>query len=94
MLVDANLLLYASLEDFPQHEAAGDWLDTQLNGPRRVGLPWPALLAFMRITTNARLFTSPLSTEAAWGRSAAGAPAAASGFRRPRSVARRSWATC
>lgn len=67
MLVDANLLLYASLEDFPQHEAAREWLDEQLNGPRRVGLPWPALLAFMRITTNSRLFTSPLRTEAAWG---------------------------
>jgi len=66
MLVDANLLLYASLEDFPQHEAAREWLDTGLNGPRRVGLPWPALLAFVRITTNPRLFTSPLSTETAW----------------------------
>jgi toxin-antitoxin system PIN domain toxin len=66
MLVDANLLLYASLEDFPQHAAAREWLDAQLNGPRRVGLPWPALLAFVRITTNPRLFASPLSTEAAW----------------------------
>jgi predicted nucleic acid-binding protein len=60
--MDANLSLYASLEDFPQHEAARAWLDVQMNGPRRVGLPWPALLAFVRITTNARLFTSPLST--------------------------------
>ena len=66
MLVDANLLLSASLEDFPRHKAAREWLDEQLNGPRRVGLPWPALLAFVRITTNSRLFTSPLSTEAAW----------------------------
>jgi toxin-antitoxin system PIN domain toxin len=66
MLVDANLLLYAALEDFTQHRAAREWLDSQLNGPRRVGLPWPALLAFVRITTNARLFTSPLSTATAW----------------------------
>ena len=66
MLVDANLLLYAALEDFPQHRAAREWLDLQLNGPRRVGLPWPALLAFVRITTNGRLFTSPLSTATAW----------------------------
>jgi toxin-antitoxin system PIN domain toxin len=29
-------------------------------------LPWPALLAFVRITTNSRLFTSPLSTQASW----------------------------
>ncbi len=66
MLVDANLLIYASLEDFPQHAAAKGWLDAQLNGPRRVGLPWPSLLAFVRITTNPRLFDSPLSTESAW----------------------------
>jgi toxin-antitoxin system PIN domain toxin len=66
MLVDANLLLYASLEDFPQHAAAKGWLDGQLNGPRRLGLPWPALLAFLRITTNHRLFERPLSTAAAW----------------------------
>lgn len=66
MLVDANLLLYASLDDFPQHAAARYWLDTQLNGPRRVGLPWPSLLAFLRITTNPRLFDSPLGAETAW----------------------------
>jgi hypothetical protein len=29
-------------------------------------MPWPVLLAFLRITTNPRLFDSPLSTEAAW----------------------------
>jgi predicted nucleic acid-binding protein len=27
MLIDANLLLYASLEDFPQHAAARQWLE-------------------------------------------------------------------
>lgn len=66
MLLDANLLLYASLVDFPQHDTARRWLDAQMNGPRRVGLPWPVLLAVVRITTNSRLFTSPLSTGAAW----------------------------
>lgn len=29
-------------------------------------MPWPVLLAFLRITTNPRLFDSLLSTEAAW----------------------------
>lgn len=66
MLIDANLLLYASLEDFPQHESTKRWLDTQLNGPRRVGIPWPTLLAFLRITTNPRLFERPLPTGLAW----------------------------
>jgi toxin-antitoxin system PIN domain toxin len=66
MLIDANLLLYASLEDFPQHQAAKAWLDPLLGGPRRIGLPWPSLLAFVRITTNPRLFERPLATDLAW----------------------------
>ena len=39
ILVDANLLLYAVVSDYPEHAAAHDWLDGRLNGPARVGLP-------------------------------------------------------
>ena len=56
ILVDANLLIYASAADSPRHAAAKEWLDERLNGPARVGLPWPSLLAFMRIVANLRLF--------------------------------------
>ena len=56
ILVDANLLVYASAPKTPQHTAARDWLDECLNGTARVGLPWPSLLAFMRIVSNPRLF--------------------------------------
>jgi toxin-antitoxin system PIN domain toxin len=56
ILVDANLLIYASAPETAQHAAAKDWLDGCLNGPSRVGLPWPSLLAFMRIVSNPRLF--------------------------------------
>ncbi len=56
ILVDANLLIYASAAEMPQHEAARKWLDEQINGTARVGLPWPSLLAFMRIVSNPRLF--------------------------------------
>ena len=66
MLIDANLLLYAVVSDYPQHKQAKQWLEEQLNGPRRVGIPWPNLLAFVRITTNPRIFTSPLSIRDAW----------------------------
>ena len=64
ILVDANLLLYAKISDYPQHQAAHDWFDGRLNGSARVGLPWPSLLAFLRITTNPRLFERPLSVSA------------------------------
>jgi uncharacterized protein len=66
ILVDANLLLYAALSRFPQHEAARDWLDARLNGPTKVGLPWPSLLAFLRIATNARIFERPMTVANAW----------------------------
>ena len=66
MLIDANLLLYAVISDYPQHELAKPWLEQQLNSPIRIALPWPSLLAFVRIATNPRLFTSPMSVEAAW----------------------------
>ena len=67
MLVDVNLLIYAHDTDAPNHRAARDWWDEQLNGVQRIGLPWPTLLAFQRIMTNPRLFRSPMSPAESWG---------------------------
>ena len=66
ILVDANLLLYAHVSAFEQHKAARGWLDSQLNGTTRVGLPWPSLLAFLRIVTNPRVFQRPEPVHTAW----------------------------
>jgi uncharacterized protein len=68
ILVDANLLLYAVVSDYPQHAAAHAWLDARLNDYPRVALPWPSLLAFLRISTNPRLFSNPFSMADAWRR--------------------------
>jgi uncharacterized protein len=68
MLLDANLLLYAVNERAPEHEAAAVWLTEQLNGSRRVGLPWQTLGAFMRISTHPRAFERPLPPATAWER--------------------------
>ena len=46
--VDVNLLLYSSVERFREHGAAKDWLDRQLNGSGPVGLPWAAILGYLR----------------------------------------------
>jgi uncharacterized protein len=67
ILIDANLLLYAKVVNYPQHRRAHGWLEARLNAPGRVGLPWPSLLAFLRIITNPRLFETPLSMAQAWG---------------------------
>ena len=66
ILVDANLLLYAHIEGFPQHHAARDWLDGRINGGAPVGLPWESLVAFLRLVTNPRIFETPESPLSAW----------------------------
>ncbi len=68
MIVDANVLLYAEDSSSPHHEAARAWLVDALNGPTRIGLPWPSLLAFLRIRTHPRVYDSPLSPADAWAR--------------------------
>ena len=60
-LVDANVLLYAVNRDAPQHASARDWLDEALSGGARVAFCWVALLAFLRLSTNERIFDEPLS---------------------------------
>ncbi len=66
ILVDANLLVYAHVGSMPQHARAREWLDGRLNGAAPVGLPWPSLLGFLRLTTNPRIFERPLSLTNAW----------------------------
>lgn len=68
ILVDANLLLYATISDFEQHAPARAWLDERLNAPVRFGIPWPSTLAFLRISTNPRVFPRPLAMGDAWRR--------------------------
>lgn len=62
ILVDANLLVYAHVADFDQHETARDWLDERLAGTAKVGLPWDSLVAYVRLVTNPRVFPHPLPT--------------------------------
>lgn len=64
--VDANILVYAFITNYSQHEPAREWLEEQLVDAPRVGLPWPSLLAFLRLVTNPRLFPEPVSFGDAW----------------------------
>ncbi len=68
MLLDANLLLYAVHKGADHHETARAWLTEQLNGSRRVGIPWSSVGAFLRIATHPRAFPRPLSPATAWER--------------------------
>ena len=66
ILVDANLLIYASNAEADQHAESRAWLDGKLDGAAPVGMPWLTLLAFLRIATNPRAFRRPLTMAAAW----------------------------
>jgi toxin-antitoxin system PIN domain toxin len=66
ILIDANILIYAHVSSFAQHNLARDWLDQQLNASAPVGLPWASLLAFLRLVTNPRVFEQPEPISDAW----------------------------
>ncbi len=63
MLVDANLLIYAVDADSPHHARVRTWWEALLSGPDNVGLPWLVLLAFVRITTHARIMQHPMAVD-------------------------------
>jgi len=66
ILVDVNILVYASNAESDQHADSHNWFDEQLSGPSPVGLPWASLLGFLRIVTNPRAFRRPLTMASAW----------------------------
>jgi hypothetical protein len=66
ILIDVNILIYASNAESQHHAASHDWLDQQLGGPEAVGLPWASVLGFLRITTNPRILRQPLAMAIAW----------------------------
>jgi uncharacterized protein len=60
ILPDANLLLYAYSGQVPQHQRARSWWAEQLSGDEPVGIPWLVVLAFVRLTTQARVLAMPM----------------------------------
>ncbi len=64
-LVDLNLLLYAVNEDAPDHEAARAWWEDCLADDEPVGLAWPVVLGFLRLTTNPRVLPHPITPQQA-----------------------------
>lgn len=64
-VVDANVLLYAVDEEATHHELARSWLLGALRSTETVVLPWVSLLAFLRISTNSRIYPTPLTVDEA-----------------------------
>jgi len=65
ILLDANVLLYAYDEKASEHPRARVWLEEALTGTRPVHLAWVAILAFLRISTDRKALTQPLSMQEA-----------------------------
>lgn len=59
---DINLLLYAFIDSFPEHQGARGWWEACLNGKQEIGIPAPVLFGFIRIATNRRVFDPPIPT--------------------------------
>ncbi|MGD9588553.1 MAG: TA system VapC family ribonuclease toxin [Pyrinomonadaceae bacterium] len=60
ILLDANILIYAYVEDLPQHRVVSEWLQTYLSESiETVGVTWTSTNAFLRISTNKKIFASP-----------------------------------
>jgi uncharacterized protein len=65
---DINLLLYANIASFPQHQAAHAWLTAILNGDEQLLLPSVSVFGFIRIATNPRVFDRAMSVDEALAR--------------------------
>jgi toxin-antitoxin system PIN domain toxin len=60
ILVDANVLLYAYHPRAEQHDRCRTWVERAFSGEEPVAIAWVTLLAFVRISTNPRVFEQPL----------------------------------
>ena len=59
ILIDANLLLYATNIRAPEHTAANAWLKGIFAGTETIALSWVVLWAFLRVSTNRKIWTQP-----------------------------------
>jgi uncharacterized protein len=64
---DLNLLLYAYDSSSPHHSTASAWWEGCINGGEPIGIPHVVLFGFVRLTTSARVFVTPLSLAASIG---------------------------
>jgi len=62
IVIDANLLLYAHNPRATEHDASRMWFQSVLSGTELVRFAWLTIWAFLRISTNPRVFEQPLST--------------------------------
>ena len=59
---DVNVLVHAQNSEIWQHKPCRSWLDEALSGTETVGLLWIVIVGFIRLSTSARIFASPMTS--------------------------------
>jgi toxin-antitoxin system PIN domain toxin len=62
ILVDVNLLVFASNPDSPFHSKATSWWVSELRAQTPIAIAWITVSAFVRLTTNRSVMKKPLSS--------------------------------
>jgi len=65
IVLDVNLLLYASDRRATQHDAARVWLQSVISGQELIGLPWQTIHGFLRISTDKQISGDQVSMQRA-----------------------------
>ncbi|MBS1701242.1 MAG: PIN domain-containing protein [Armatimonadetes bacterium] len=63
IIPDANLLIYANNSQSQFFVDARDWWENALNGNETIGLSWNVVLAFVRLSTNPKLYSGGINLE-------------------------------
>jgi hypothetical protein len=67
-LIDANLLVYATMPNAEEHEEARTWLQSAMTSADDIaGMSWSSLYAFVRLVSNRRIMgDDAVSVRTAW----------------------------
>lgn len=65
IIPDINLLVYAHNQDDESYDAAGIWWESLLGGDDSVGIPLAVSVGFVRLATNPRVMSPPMTSEQA-----------------------------
>ena len=59
ILADVNVLVYAHRKDLPEHDRFSAWLNAEVESGRGYAVCDASLSGFLRVVTNARVFSDP-----------------------------------
>lgn len=66
IIFDANILIYSENSADPRYLVIKKWIASVAAGHELIGLPWPVLWTFLRISTSSRVFPKPFTADEAF----------------------------